>query len=68
MPDRQLSSKYRGSSRAGEAWATSTVVLSDADLEHEDRNRDIIYGFRNALVASILIWAVIISVGFAIFT
>ena len=67
VPDSRSSSKSKGPNRASEAWATSTTVLSDADLEHEDRNHDIIYGVRNALIASILIWAVIISVGFAIF-
>jgi hypothetical protein len=68
VPDSRSSSKSKGPNRASEAWATSTTVLSDADLEQEDRNHDIIYGVRNALIASILIWTVIIMAGLAIFT
>jgi hypothetical protein len=67
VPDRQLSSKYRGSSRAGEAWATSTVVLYDADHEDLGRGHDVIFGLRNALLVSGLLWAVIVIAGFAIF-
>ena len=68
VPDSRSSSKSKGPNRASEAWATSTTVLSDADLEHENRNHDIIYGLRNALLISGLLWAVIVVAGFAIFT
>jgi hypothetical protein len=67
VPGSRSSSKSKGPNRASEAWATSTTVLSDADLEHEDRNHDIIYGLRNALLISGLLWAVIVVAGFAIF-
>ncbi len=68
VPDSRSSSKSKGPNRASEAWATSTTVLSDADLEPVDSKHDIIYGVRNALIASFLIWAVIIIGGLAIFT
>lgn len=67
VPDSRSSSKSKGPNLASEAWATSTTVLSDADHEYVDRSHDVIYGVRNAIIASLLIWAVIISVGFAIF-
>ena len=62
---RSRKSKVRN--RPNEAWATDTVIISEDGDGDENDNHDVIFGLRNALLASGLIWALLIIFGFAVF-
>lgn len=61
------SHKSKARNRPSEAWASDTVIISDAGEGGGNGNRDVIFGLRNALLVSGLLWAVIVIAGFAIF-